>query len=245
MSGDRGPAADDGGPRGRVRRPERPPRLTARAPDQQPRLLTAGAPDQQPRWPCRHSGGAGTFDETARRASHQELAVAMVLVSEGHDVRTVAERRSARTPDLLACGTSVEVKGFQNLSERGGRAPSPERVANKLLDARGQGSVAVIWGAGSGLTPVTARSGYDMFRERARQIGLGKMRAVRIMGDGFDVSFGMAPDVRLAKRPAGATAPRDRAARRSTETPARRPQPREATARGVARSARASPQLHL
>jgi hypothetical protein len=159
-----------------------------------------GPSGQDLSWPCRHPGGAGTFDETARRASHQELAVAKTLVSEGHAVRTVAERKGARTPDLDACGASVEVKSFQSLPDRDGRPPRAESVANKLLDARGQGSIAVILATGSGLSATTARAGYDMFRDRAVAEGLGKVRAVRVMGDGFDVSFRAAVDVRLAGR---------------------------------------------
>jgi hypothetical protein len=158
-------------------------------------------------WPCRHPGGAGTFDETARRASHQELAVATTLVSEGHNVRTVAERKGARTPDLEACGTSVEVKSFQSLTDRDGRPPRPESVANKLLDARGQGSIAVVLATGSGLSAGAARAGYDMFRDRAVTEGLGKVRGVRVMGDGFDMSFKAVADVRLAGRGAEANGP--------------------------------------
>jgi len=155
-------------------------------------------PDQT--WPCRHTPGAGTFDESARRASHQELAVARVLQSEGHDVRTVAERRGARTPDLVACGASVEVKSFQTLAERQGRPPSAEKVANKLLDARGQGAIAIVSAEGSGLGAATARAGYGLFCDRAASTGLGKVRAVRILGDGFDMSFKAVPDVRLARQ---------------------------------------------
>jgi hypothetical protein len=164
------------------------------------RAAPLGPSGQDLSWPCRHPGRAGTFDETARRASHQELAVAKTLVSEGHEVRTVAERKGARTPDLEACGASVEVKSFQGLAERGGRAPRAESVANKLLDARGQGSIAVILATGSGLSATAARAGYDMFRDRAVTEGLGKVRGVRVMGDGFDVSFKAAVDVRLAGR---------------------------------------------
>jgi hypothetical protein len=126
-----------------------------------------------------------------------------VLVSEGHVVRTVAERWGARTPDLVACGTSVEVKSFHSLAERHGRPPTAEGVANKLLDARGQGAVAVIFGHGSGLSPATAEAGYGMFRERATAHGLGQVRAVRIMGDGFDMSFRALADLRLRRRSPG------------------------------------------
>lgn len=183
-----------------------------------PRQLAsaAGPPAGGPSWPCRHGGAAGRFDETARRASHQELAVAQVLVSEGHDVRTVAERRGDRTPDLVACGTSVEVKAFQALAERQGRPPTAKGVANKLLDARGQGSVAVIWAEGSGLSLATAKAGYSLFCRQAATEGLGRARGVRIIGDGFDMTLSAAADVRAARgvaavpRPAPQSSPRMR-----------------------------------
>jgi len=154
---------------------------------------------------CRHPVGGGRFDESARRASHEELAVAKVLVAEGHDVRTVRERRDMRTPDLIACGTSVEVKSFLQLSERGGRPPTGEAVANKLLGARGQGAQAVIWAKGSGLSRSAAWTGYGLFCQLARQSGgAGLVRGVRLLGDGFDLSYRVPADLRQAgpgKRP--------------------------------------------
>jgi hypothetical protein len=126
--------------------------------------------------------------------------VAKVLMAEGHNVRTVLERKGARTPDLVACGTSVEVKAFQSLQQRGGRPPRPEHVANKLLDARGQGAVAVIWAGTSGLTQATAQAGYGLFCERAREKGLGRARAVRVIGEGFDMSFKPSVDLSVARR---------------------------------------------
>jgi hypothetical protein len=150
--------------------------------------------------PCRHHGTTGSLDESQRRASHEELAVALALAAEGHQVRTVAERKGARTPDLIACGTSVEVKAFQTLEQRSGRPPSPRSVANKLLDARGQGALAVVQGGDSGLTKATARAGYAMFCEHAAQKGLGRLRAVRVLGKGFDMSFGAIADVRQLRQ---------------------------------------------
>jgi hypothetical protein len=129
-----------------------------------------------------------------------------MLQSEGHDVRTVAERRGARTPDLMACGASVEVKSFQTLAERQGRPPSAEKVANKLLDARGQGAIAIVSAGGSGLGAAAARAGYGLFCDQAASAGLGKVRAVRILGDGFDMSFKAVHDVRLARQALKSTA---------------------------------------
>jgi hypothetical protein len=126
--------------------------------------------------------------------------VAQVLAAEGHQVRTVAERSGARTPDLTACGTSVEVKAFQTLEQRGGRPPRARSVANKILDARGQGAVAVVRAGDSGLTKATAQAGYALFCEHAAEKGLGRLRAVRVLGKDFDISLAAAADVRQARQ---------------------------------------------
>lgn len=144
---------------------------------------------------CRHGGSPGSFDESARRLSHEELAVARLLAQEGHHVRSQAEHRGMRTGDLLACGTEVEVKSFQRRAP-GARQPSPASVANKLLDARGQGAVAVVWAQGSGLSAAQARAGYTLFSEVVARQGAGKLKAARVVGDGFDVSFRVQPSVR-------------------------------------------------
>ncbi len=95
-----------------------------------------------PSWPCRHHGAAGSFDESERRASHDELAAAQILAAEGHQVRTVAERRGARTADLTACGTSVEVKGFRTLEATrpasSGRAERGQQDARRPRPGRGR-----------------------------------------------------------------------------------------------------------
>jgi len=122
-----------------------------------------------------------------------------VLVAEGHQVRTVAERKGVRTPDLMACGTSVEVKAFQSLEQRGGHAPGARSVANKILDARGQGAVAVVRAGESGLTRATAQAGYAIFCTHAVQKGLGRLRAVRVLGKDFDLSLAAMADVRQAR----------------------------------------------
>ncbi len=158
-------------------------------------------------WPCGHNGGPGVFDETARRASHEELAVAMELVAEGHRVRTVAERRGTRTPDLMACGTSVEVKSFQSIEERAGRPPRPQSVANKLLDARGQGSIAVLWAGRSGLDQGTVKAGYSMFLQKALREGIGRLRAARVVGPGLAMSFNVVADMRACRQARQVPAP--------------------------------------
>jgi hypothetical protein len=161
-------------------------------------------------WSCHHGGGPGSYDESARRASHEELAVARALVADGHEVRTLAETRQARQADLEACGVPVEVKSFLSLADRQGRPPRSVSVANKLLDAAGQGALAVVWGCGSGLSEADARSGYRLYQATARARGMAPEMPARLIGDGFDISPQVtpprrewAPAARSARRPAG------------------------------------------
>lgn len=149
-------------------------------------------------WRCRHTG-PGTYDETARRVDHPEYAVAQLLVREGHHVRSLPERAgSGKTSDFVACGVMVEVKAFQSLSERHGRPPSAEGVVNKLVTASEQGAVGVVWAGASGLSAASARAGYVMYCLHAVGHGLGRLRSVRVVGEGFDISFDPVADVRAA-----------------------------------------------
>ncbi|HET9060259.1 MAG TPA: hypothetical protein VFN61_10090 [Acidimicrobiales bacterium] len=148
---------------------------------------------------CRHAGGPGTFDESARRLSHEELAVARLLANEGHNVRSQAERRGVRTGDLVVCGTEAEVKSFLPLQgpplQSRAKPATPESVANKLLRASGQGSVAVIWAKGSGLSAAGARAGFGLFSAMAARQGATGISAVRVIGDSYDLSFRAQPRV--------------------------------------------------
>lgn len=135
----------------------------------------------------RHGRDGGSLDESARRLSHDEYAVARLLEAEGHTVRSVPESRGGgRTPDLMACDTPVEVKSFVPLAERR-REPSLHSVVNKLLSARDQAAHVVLVGRGSGLTVSAARAGL------ARYEALGRadpgLRSVRVLGEGYDVAW--------------------------------------------------------
>jgi hypothetical protein len=146
-------------------------------------------PDPHPGIRCGrvHVRGEGTLDETARRLSHEEYAVAVTLAREGHQVRSLPERRGGgRSPDLTACGTGVEVKSWLSPAERGGRVPGPRSVLNKLLDADGQAAAVVLFAGGSGLSPGAARQGLALYAARRRTSGLS---SVRVLGDGFDLAW--------------------------------------------------------
>jgi hypothetical protein len=96
----------------------------------------------------------------------------------------------------MACGVAVEVKSFLSLADRGGRRPNEKAVANKLLDARSQGAVAVLWGPRSGLDEATARAGFQLFCQQALSQGLGRLRQVRMVGADFDTTFALVPALR-------------------------------------------------
>lgn len=156
--------------------------------------------DPSTAFPCTHAHGpaSGALDETARRLSHEEYAVARLLAGEGHDVRSLAEsRRGGRCSDLLVCGTPVEVKSFMPRAERR-REPTPQSVLNKLLDAGGQASHVVLVGTGSGLSPSTARRGLARYSVGDRAVP--RLASVRVVGDGYDLAWRRHPGIDLRPR---------------------------------------------
>jgi hypothetical protein len=134
-----------------------------------------------------HEPSGGVLDESARRLSHPEFAVASQLVSEGHHVYALPERPGrGRTADLLMCGRPVEVKSWLSQQERGGNAPGFRSVLNKLLQAEGQAATVVLNGRGSGLSPAEASAGMAAYAGQAHR---GNVAAVRVLGDGFDLTW--------------------------------------------------------
>jgi hypothetical protein len=129
----------------------------------------------------------GALDESARRLSHEEVAVARQLASEGHEVRSLATRRGGgRTPDLLVCGAPVEVKSWLSRDERGGIPPGARSVVNKLIQAEGQAAVVILNGRGSGLRATEAEAGMRIYSRLPHRANVA---AVRILGDGFDLAW--------------------------------------------------------
>jgi hypothetical protein len=140
-----------------------------------------------------HGRRSGVVDERARRLSHEEMAVADRLASEGHLVRSLpAGRGRGRMADLDACGTAVEVKSWLSLAERDGRVPNARSVLNKLIDAGRQAPTAVLNGYGTGLTAGAARRGMALYAARP---GTGPLTSVRVLGDGFDLAWTRRPEL--------------------------------------------------
>ena len=144
---------------------------------------------------CSHpSTGPGSLDESARRLSHSELAVALQLVAEGHVVRSLDERRgTGPVADMLACTEPVEVKSFLPGL---GRVPGALSVYNKLVSAKRQSANVVLWARHSGLSENAASSGVALFAQRPWN--RGRIDRVRIVGDGFDLTW--SGSARLARR---------------------------------------------
>jgi hypothetical protein len=162
--------------------PPAPPTLADPGPDPDRSTRSAGLDA------CSHGPGGGYLDESARRLTHPELAVARLLVAEGHRVYAVPEwPRLGPVADLRVCDVAVEVKSFLAVDDLPGRrVPSAKSVFNKLMDAGRQAGIAVIYGQGSGLSRRVAGEGVALFAARRERPALAQ---ARIVGDGFDVSW--------------------------------------------------------
>lgn len=144
-------------------------------------------PPSGPQAQAPHGAGVGSLDESARRLSHEELRVARTFVAEGHTVKSIPERPGrGRSADLDVCGRPVEVKSWLSLADRQGVTPSRRSVLNKLISAEGQSGFVVLVANGSGLSPADAVSGLAQY---ASQRPWSSVRTVRLIGDGFDLSW--------------------------------------------------------
>lgn len=141
-------------------------------------------------------GATGRLDESAKRLDHPELAVAWRLVVEGHEVVTLADRgRREPVADLVVCGRPVEVKCLLRMDERDdGRRAHAATVHNRLASAVRQAAVVVVSTEGSGCREADAAAGLQWFAASAKT---GRVAAVRILGDGFDLGW-VAPLTREA-----------------------------------------------
>lgn len=150
--------------------------------DPGPRAVTRAPQAEVP-----HGTAGGSLDESARRLSHEELRAAKAFAAEGHTVVSMPERPGrGRTADLEVCGRPVEVKSWLSLADRDGVIPSRRSVLNKLISAEGQSGFVVLVANGSGLSPADAMSGLAQY---ASERPWSTVRTVRLIGDGFDLSW--------------------------------------------------------
>ena len=149
--------------------------------------MTAVRPPEGPESPDVASGAShrhpparvGALDESARRLSHEELAVAHVLVAEGHAVRSLAPS-AGPTADLSVCERETEIKSLRP-------GATAATVTNALRRARRQGTDVIVDARSSGLSGLAAQRGVDTF---AARFDRGRVERIRVVGDGFDRSYG-------------------------------------------------------
>jgi hypothetical protein len=125
--------------------------------------------------------GPGEIDESAKAFNPQERKVAELLESEGKHVKALkeSEESGVKTPDAEVDGTPTE---FKSLSP-GARANT---VKNQLNTAKRQARDAIVDARGTGLGEAEAREGLEKF---LRANGRDRMDTIRIVGDGFDITF--------------------------------------------------------
>lgn len=128
-------------------------------------------PDEEP----------GSIDESAKPFNAKERKVAELLESEGKHVKALKESDvdGVKTPDAEVDGTPTE---FKSLSP-GARANT---VKNQLNAAKRQARDAVVDSRGTGLTESEAQEGLRRF---LKLNGENRMDYIRIVGDGFDITF--------------------------------------------------------
>ncbi|MFF0080715.1 PrsW family glutamic-type intramembrane protease [Streptomyces canus] len=135
-----------------------------------------GGPAQSGRGDARENG---SIDESEKAFSPKELRIAEVLQSEGKMVRAVRESRvdGRKTADSTVDGVPTEFKTL----DPGAAANS---VKNTLNTAKKQAADAIVDARGSGLGEEGARDGLEKF---LRNNPPGRMKSIRIIGDGYDV----------------------------------------------------------
>ncbi len=137
------------------------------------------------------AGRAGTFDETVRRVSWAELAVARLLVEDGHAVRALHERRGhGPTADFEVCGIRTEVKTLDP-------GATARTLANALRRGREQGEALIVNAAGSGLSRAQVEWGVSRFAVGG---DLGRLGQVCVLGKSFALSYHRRDLLRIAER---------------------------------------------
>lgn len=138
----------------------------------------------------RHEPGLpGTFDESPRRLSWDELQVAQRLVAEGHQVRSLPEGRElGKTADLEVCREPAEIKTL-------GPGAGSRTLTNALIRASAQAPEAIIDASRSGMSRASAEIGVARFSQRCRP---GRIQEVRVFGADFELAYQAADLARMA-----------------------------------------------
>jgi hypothetical protein len=138
------------------------------------------------------AGQEGTFSEKERRLSWEELTVARILVSEGHQVRARRERSGfGKTADFDVCGVATEVKTLEP-------GATSATLCNAVKRGREQGEVVIVNATNSGLPGHWAERGVERFASKGE---FGKLEGLRILGAGYNLTYSRADLARRAERP--------------------------------------------
>jgi hypothetical protein len=136
-------------------------------------------------------GQQGSFSEKERRLSWEELTVARILTSEGHQVRAQKERPgSGKTADFDVCGIKTEVKTLDP-------GASSSTLCNAIKKGREQGEEVIVNATNSGLPRHWAERGVDRFASKA---DFGLLQGVRVLGAGFNLTYSRDDLMRRAER---------------------------------------------
>jgi hypothetical protein len=136
-------------------------------------------------------GQQGTFSEKERRVSWDELTLARILVSEGHQVRSQRERPgSGRTADFDVCGVKTEVKTLDP-------GATSSTLCNAIRRGRDQGEQVIVNATNSGLPRHWAERGVDRFASKGE---FGRLEGLRVLGAGFELTCARADLIRRAER---------------------------------------------
>jgi hypothetical protein len=123
----------------------------------------------------------GKIDESEKKFLPKEKRIAELLAVEGRHVKAKRERENQRTGDAEVDGVLTE---FKTLKPGYGKSSAIRNTINNSIRQGGQARHIIIDARGSGLTKIEADRGLT----RAKKITRGLVDAVRIIGDGFDLS---------------------------------------------------------
>jgi hypothetical protein len=138
------------------------------------------------------AGQIGTFDESDRRVSWEELVVARLLVQSGHRVRALDERRGqGPTADFDVCGLMTEVKTLDP-------GATARTLVNALRRGKEQGDAVIIDASRSGLSRAGAQRGAARFAVGG---DLGRAGHVCVLGAGYALSYSRRDLMRMAEGP--------------------------------------------
>ena len=106
----------------------------------------------------------GTLDESARRLSHDEFAVAQQLASEGHDVHSLATAPRVAAERRTCWCAEPRWRSSRGSAGRAQAESAGSQVGGQQAAAsRGSGATVVLNGQGSGLSEAAARRGVEMY----------------------------------------------------------------------------------